>query len=101
LIAHGIKGFAQQHQAFFFNIDHSPPTSEFPARRSTHVDKKSHGHVALSFFSTDVDTIVAFHARPLLSRSSNNSIEIHLVPVGLPHDATKCRRTQPFEIPPQ
>ena len=65
------------------------------------IEREGDGYVARSFFPTDVNAIIAFHARPVISRSSNHSIEIHLIPVRLPHDTTKRRRTQPFEKSPQ
>ena len=69
--------------------------------RSTDVDKKQHRYVALFFFMSDIDSVAAFKACPLLGRPANHGVDIQLLSVGLTGEAAKGRRPQSLEEPAQ
>src|SRR5207247_7702560 len=99
LIADRLQRLAQQHQAFFLDVDDTRAARpDLLAGGAAQVHEKRRGHVPVTPIPTDVHALRRADVRLPLNQRLHRRLDIHFLTVRLAAHPPQSRRTDPFEV---
>ncbi|GBC77967.1 hypothetical protein HRbin08_01453 [bacterium HR08] len=109
-VAHGLQGFAHEHQPFLFDVNDALARARGPharrtrgdraRRRAGHIQQERDGHIALATQPPHVEPFGDASGRAPIQRIINHRLQIELLAVQFPADLLQRLGAQQLELMP-